>query len=217
MAPHSRTLAWKIPWMEEPGRLESMGPLGVGHDWATSLSLFTFHALEKEMATHSGVLTWRTPGTGEPRGLPSMGSHRVGHNWSDLAAVAVKVYYVPDAISKLSININSFFQQPYGEDLHLISFDAFEEGITNCIFTEEKTDPQMLSSLPETILTPNLVSGRVGLKAAYHRDWEHRLWNQIARFKRSTYISSNSSVKANFYYQVFTYSPSFNSPSVPIK
>ena len=42
MAPHSSTLAWKIPWTEEPGRLQSMGSLGVGHDWATSLSLFTF-------------------------------------------------------------------------------------------------------------------------------------------------------------------------------
>ena len=42
MAPHSRTLAWKIPWMEEPGRLQSMGSLRVGHNWATSLSRFTF-------------------------------------------------------------------------------------------------------------------------------------------------------------------------------
>ena len=42
MAPHSSTLAWKIPWMEEPGRLQSMGSRRVGHDWATSLSLFTF-------------------------------------------------------------------------------------------------------------------------------------------------------------------------------
>ena len=39
MAPHSSTLAWKIPWMEEPGRLKSMGWLRVGHDWATSLSI----------------------------------------------------------------------------------------------------------------------------------------------------------------------------------
>ena len=46
----------------------------------TSLSLFTFHALEKEMATHSSVLAWRIPGTGEPGGLQSMGSHRVGHD-----------------------------------------------------------------------------------------------------------------------------------------
>ena len=42
MAPHSSTLAWKIPWMEEPGRLQSMGSLRVRHDWETSLSLFTF-------------------------------------------------------------------------------------------------------------------------------------------------------------------------------
>ena len=42
MAPHSSTLAWKIPRMEEPGRLQSMGLLRVGHDWVTSLSLFTF-------------------------------------------------------------------------------------------------------------------------------------------------------------------------------
>ena len=73
MAPHSSTLAWKIPWMEEPGGLQSMG---------SRLSDFTFtfhcHALEKEMATHSSVLAWRIPGTGQPGGLPSMGSHRVG-------------------------------------------------------------------------------------------------------------------------------------------
>ena len=42
MATHSSNLAWKIPWTEEPGRLQSMGSLRVGHDWATSLSLFTF-------------------------------------------------------------------------------------------------------------------------------------------------------------------------------
>ena len=41
MAPHSSTLAWKIPWTEEPDRLQSMGLLRVGHDWATSFSLFT--------------------------------------------------------------------------------------------------------------------------------------------------------------------------------
>ena len=42
MAIHSSTLAWKIPWTEEPGRLQSMGLLGSGYDWVTSLSLFTF-------------------------------------------------------------------------------------------------------------------------------------------------------------------------------
>ena len=76
MAPHSSTLAWKILWMEEPGRLQSMGSEG-----RTRLSDFTFtfhfHALEKEMATHSSVLAWRIPGTTESDRLPSMGSHRV--------------------------------------------------------------------------------------------------------------------------------------------
>ena len=76
MATHSGTLAWKIPWTEMPGRLQSMGSLRVGHDFTFT---FTFHlpALEEEMATHSSVLAWRIPGTGEPGGLPSMGSHRV--------------------------------------------------------------------------------------------------------------------------------------------
>ena len=80
MAPDSSTLAWKIPWTEEPGGLQ---PMGVAKSW-TQLSDFTFtlhfHALEKEMATHSRVLAWRIPGTREPGGLPSMGSHRVGHD-----------------------------------------------------------------------------------------------------------------------------------------
>ena len=79
MAPHSSTLAWKIPWTEEPGGLLSKGSLRVGHDWTTSLT-FHFHALEKEMATHSSVLAWRIPGPGEPDGLPSLGSHRVRHD-----------------------------------------------------------------------------------------------------------------------------------------
>ena len=78
MATHSSTLAWKIPWTEEPGGPQSMGSLRVGQDSVTFT--FHFHALEKEMATHSSVLAWRIPGTGEPGGLPSMGSHRVGHD-----------------------------------------------------------------------------------------------------------------------------------------
>ena len=66
MAPHSSTLAWQIPWMEKPGRLQSMGSLRVGHDFTFT---FHFHALEKEMATHSSVLAWRIPGMEEPGGL----------------------------------------------------------------------------------------------------------------------------------------------------
>ena len=89
MAPHSSTLAWKLPWTEKPGRLQSMGSRRVRHDFTFTFTFtFHFHALEKEMATHSSVLAWRIPGMGEPGGLPSMGSHRVRHHWSDLVAAA---------------------------------------------------------------------------------------------------------------------------------
>ena len=80
MAPHSSTLAWKIPWTEEPGGLQSMGSLGVGHDLSDFTFTFHFHALEKEIATRSSILVWRIPGTEEPSGLLSMGSQRVGHD-----------------------------------------------------------------------------------------------------------------------------------------
>ena len=84
-AAHSSTLAWRIPWMEEPARLLSIGLYRVRHDWG---DLACIPALEKEMAAHSSVLAWRIPGTEEPGGLPSMGMHGVGHDWSDLAAAA---------------------------------------------------------------------------------------------------------------------------------
>ena len=77
MATHSSALAWKIPWIEEPGRLQAMGSLS----W-TLLSNFTFtfpfHALKKEMATHSSVFAWRIPGTGS-----LVGCRLWGHAESD--------------------------------------------------------------------------------------------------------------------------------------
>ena len=63
--------------MEEPGRLQSMGSLRVGHDFTFT---FHFHALEKEMATHASVLSWRIPRMGETGGLMSMGSHKLRHD-----------------------------------------------------------------------------------------------------------------------------------------
>ena len=76
------------PWTEEPGRLQSMGSLRVRHDWATSLSLFTFIHWRRKWQPTPVFLPGESRGTGEPGGLPSMGSHRVGHDWSDLAAAA---------------------------------------------------------------------------------------------------------------------------------
>ena len=85
MASHSSTLAWKIPWMEEPGRLQSMGSLRVKHDWATSLSLFTFMHWRRKWQPTQVFLPGESQGRGSLVGL-SMGLHR--HDWNDLAAAA---------------------------------------------------------------------------------------------------------------------------------
>ena len=95
MATPSRTLAWRIPWMEEPGRLQSMGSLGVDN-WETSLSLSPFMPWRRKWQP-TPVLAWRVLGTGKPSGLPSLGSHRVRHGWSDLAA-AYSIYDVPGSV-----------------------------------------------------------------------------------------------------------------------
>ena len=87
MAPHSSTLAWKIPGTERPDRLWSMGSLRVRHDWKTSLSLFTFMHWRRKWQPTPVFLP------GESQGQRSLvGSHlwgyTVGHNWNDLAAAA---------------------------------------------------------------------------------------------------------------------------------
>ena len=69
MATHSSILAWRIPWMEEPGRLQCTGSQRVGHDWATSLSLSRDNS-----ASHSSTLAWKIPWMEGPDGLQSMGS-----------------------------------------------------------------------------------------------------------------------------------------------
>ena len=89
MAPHSSTLAWRLPWTEEPGRLQSMGSLRVRHDWVTSLSLFTFMHWRRKWQPIPVFLPGESQGRGSLVGCQtSMGSHRVGHDRSDLAAAA---------------------------------------------------------------------------------------------------------------------------------
>ena len=87
VATHSSTLAWKNPWTEEPGRLQSMGLHRVRHDWVTSLSLFTFMHWRRKWQPTPVFLLRESQGRGSLVG--SMGSHRVRHDWSDLAAAAV--------------------------------------------------------------------------------------------------------------------------------
>ena len=81
MAPHSSTLAWKIPWMEEPGRLQSMGSLRVGHNWATLLSLFTFMHWRRKWQPTPVFLP------GESQGRGSMASPMASSIWAAIYGV----------------------------------------------------------------------------------------------------------------------------------
>ena len=82
MAPHSSTLAWKIPWTKEPGRVQSMGSLRVGHDWVTSLSLFTSMHWRRKWQPTSVFL----PGESQGRGS-LVGCRLWGHTESDTTEV----------------------------------------------------------------------------------------------------------------------------------
>ena len=87
MTPHSSTLAWKISWTEEPGRLKSMGSLRVGYNWASSLSLFTFLLWRRKWQPIPVFFPGESQGRGSLVGCCLWG-RTVGHNWSDLAAAA---------------------------------------------------------------------------------------------------------------------------------
>ena len=81
MVPHSSTLAWKIPWAEEPGRLQSMGSLRVGHDWATSLSLFTLMHWRRK---------WQPTPVFLPRESQGWGSLVGCHLWGRMSRTRLK-------------------------------------------------------------------------------------------------------------------------------
>ena len=87
MAPHSSTLVWRVPWMEEPGGLQSMGLLRVGHYWTTSLALFTLMHWRRKWQPTPVFLPGESQGRGSLVGCCLWG-HRVRHDWSDLAAAA---------------------------------------------------------------------------------------------------------------------------------
>ena len=86
MATHSSTLAWKIPWMEEPGRLQSMGSLRVRHDWMTSLSLSSFMHWRRKWQPNPVFLPGESHGRRSLVSCSPWGRKTVGHDWSDLAA-----------------------------------------------------------------------------------------------------------------------------------
>ena len=121
MATHSSTLAWKIPWTEEPGRLQSVGSLRVGHDWATSLSLFTFLRWRRKRQPTPVFLPGKSQGRGNLVGCRLWGL-RVWHDWSDLAAAApdfsngtleAAIYYCKNLKEKLLQILLFYFQPKY--------------------------------------------------------------------------------------------------------
>ena len=82
MATHSSTLDWKVPWMEEPGGLQSMGSLRVRRDRATSLSLFTFMHWRRKWQPTPVFLPGESQGWGD-----LLGCRLWGHTESDMAEV----------------------------------------------------------------------------------------------------------------------------------
>ena len=140
MAPHSSTLAWKIPWTEQPGRLQSMGLLRVGHDWnnlaaaaagtniagasvvAQSVknllavqetwvrSLGWEDPLEKKMATHSSIIAWKISWTEKPGGLQSMGSQRVRHHWVTNTYLLSQIEWSKSEGEKQILHINTYME-----------------------------------------------------------------------------------------------------------
>ena len=91
MAPHSSTLVWKIPWMEEPGRPQSIRLLRVRHDWVTSLSL---SCTGEGNGNPLQYLAWRIPGTEKPGGLPSVGSQSLTRlKWLSSLLLVKLVYW----------------------------------------------------------------------------------------------------------------------------
>ena len=140
MAPHSSTLAWKIPWMEKPGRLQSMGSLRVGHDWATSLSLFTFMHWRRKWQPTAVFLLGESQGQRSLVGCRLWG-HRVGHDWSDLAPLCIPHLLSPFTCSWILRLFPSLFVVHYnaavnmGVNIYLQDSDLISFGyITYLLF-----------------------------------------------------------------------------------
>ena len=113
MAIHSSILAWKIPWMEEPGGLQSLGSQS-----RTQLSDFTFtfhfHALEKEMAIHSSVLAWRIPETGAWwAAIYGVAQSRIRLTWLSSSSSSPKIQLFPERTTWRGDVVLALFNNPH--------------------------------------------------------------------------------------------------------
>ena len=105
MAPHSSTLAWKIPWTEGPGGLQSMGSLGVRHNWTTSVSLFTFVHWRRKWQPTPVFL----PGESQGRGAWWAAVYGVAQSWTRLKQLSssMRAKHIPFLWSSKFTPINS--------------------------------------------------------------------------------------------------------------
>ena len=132
MAPHSSTLAWKIPWMEEPGRLQRMGSLWVGHDWVTSLSLFTFMHWRRKWHPTPVSLPGESQGWGSLVGCRLWGRTESDTTEATAAAAAARFNGIPQILIhcvfifihfKILLNYHFiyFWLMGYSKVCHLVS------------------------------------------------------------------------------------------------
>ena len=130
MAPHSSTLAWKIPWTEEPGRLQSMGSLRVGYDWVTSLSLFTFMHWRRKWQPTPVFLPWESQGWGSLVGCRL----RVAQGWTRLKWLSSSMYmsmYEPIHIYFQAISLIQNWIK-YEHSVHPLSAAAAAKSLQSC-------------------------------------------------------------------------------------
>ena len=131
----SSILAWRIPWTEKLGRLQSMGMQRVGHLKPNLTQVWSQgqeDPLRKGMATHSNVLAWRIPWTEEPGGLQSMELQRVRHDWAtnthththtqSLSKWLIQKYYVYLEVLRIACYQNDFFFLVSQEDFQKTDF-----------------------------------------------------------------------------------------------
>ena len=126
MAPHSSTLAWKIPWTEAPGSLQSTGSWRVGHDWATSLSLFTFLHWRRKWQPTLVFLPGESQGWGSlVAAVYGVTQSQTRLKWLSSSSSSSSVYMLI-WITQSSHPISpTLFQYPYVYSLHLCLYICF--------------------------------------------------------------------------------------------
>ena len=114
MAPYSSTLAWKIPWTEKPGRLQSMGSLGVGHDWATSL-YFSLACIGEGNGNPLQCSCLENPGDGGAWWAAISG---VAQSWTRLKWLSSSSYLLLDGKNKSFVNFIMLLTQQWNLQIH---------------------------------------------------------------------------------------------------